>query len=344
MLFARAFRLGVLVVSLALLCVPASALADVEPNNGLLQAEGPVAGGVAYPGVSATDNDVDWYMFYANSQVELDIQVTSPDAEWDECYVTLRGADGGFIDSMYVTKNSVYHFRYTTPPGVNRFYISARCPTGRHYQFTINPAGGVTSGPRPFGDPVPTGEPNEFRSQAIGPLVGGVDYTGVQGTDNDADWFYFYALGPRALDIAVTSPDGCSDGDVTLYDGGGDWIADASANPDSITHLQHTTPAGVNQFYLQAECDSTGGRYQFRIDPADAITAQPPPPPAPPGPSAACLEARGLRALYRKRVRRLTRKVADADTIRQWKRYRRKRRTAMRRLNRAKAAVRTNCV
>jgi hypothetical protein len=339
MLLARPAAAAALI--LAMLIAPTAAVADVEPNNGLLQAEGPLSGGQPYTGVTATDNDVDWYVFYANSQVELDIAATS--SEDCEGSLQLLNENGSSIDSTGIYQDSVDHIRYTTPVGVNRFYLYAYCDfTGRHYQFTINPAGGVTSGPSAFGQTTPLGEPNEASSQAIGPLVGGIDYEGVQGTDNDQDWFYFYVTGPRALNITSTSRDGC-DGSLYLYGEDSDYGSLASSFPDlnTVDHMTYTAPAGTSRLYLQAGCDNTGDHYQFRIEPADAIVASPPPPPVT---SPACFKAKARRAFYRNRIRRLRRNIQYTSSTVRRARYRRNLRVARLRLAAARAAVRANCV
>jgi hypothetical protein len=280
----RSLRRGApLLAALALIVVPASAHADSEPNDGLLQAEAPISGGVTYQGKIATANDVDWYMFYANSQVELDIAVSSVANDCEDEGVTLRDGSGGYIGSAYGSTTTVGHIRHTTPPGVNRFYLEAVCYQGEDYQFRIDPASGVTTGPHPFGSPAPLGEPNEFRSQAIGPLLGGVDYSGVTATANDVDWFFFYAHGDRALQLTATAPaNGCEDDGIELLDGSGSYIAATYPARNQITSIRHTTSPGIQLFYLKADCYE-GEDYLFRIDPADAITAQPPPPP--PGPT-----------------------------------------------------------
>jgi hypothetical protein len=326
-------------LTLLVLIAPAAARADTEPNNGLLQAEGPIAGGQAHDGASGTDNDTDWYVFYANSQVELDI--TTSASEDCEGRLYLMDADGSTIDSTYIEQDAVNHIQYTTPVGVNRFYLQAWCNyTGRHYRFTINPAAGVTTGPAAFGPTTPLGEPNESRGQALGPLAGGVDYEGVKGTDNDEDWFYFYATGPRALEITATASDNC-DGQLSLYNSRGSQLATTYPDNDEVHHIRYTAPSGTRKLYLTGYCDNTGTHYQFRIDPADAIVAAPPPPP---GPTAACTTAIAKRTIWRNRVRALKRKVARADTVRQWRKYRRKLSRAKVKLSKANASVRANCI
>jgi hypothetical protein len=323
-------------LTLAMLIAPAAARADVEPNNGLLQAEGPLVGGQTYAGTAGTSNDRDWYVFYANSQVELDLTFTTP----DDCdgSASLYNGDGGYIDEAYIAEDFVSHIRYTTPIGVNRFYVSVYCDTAQHYELTVNPATGLTTGPSPFGMPTPLGEPNESRAQAIGPLAGGVDYEGVQGTDNDADWFYFYVAGPRALDIATTSRDDC-DGSLTLYNSRGSSVGESYPSLNGIGHITYTAPAGVTKMFISAGCDTTR-HYQFRIDPADAVVAAPPPPPVT---SPACFKAKARRAFYQNRIRRLKQKMVRTTSVRRYRRYRRNLRAARIKLKRAQTTIRFAC-
>lgn len=59
---ARAVLFLCFTVALLAAVVPAAAHAGVEPNDLLIQAEGPLAGGT-HTGVVANLNDWDWYSF-----------------------------------------------------------------------------------------------------------------------------------------------------------------------------------------------------------------------------------------------------------------------------------------
>src|SRR5687768_11986240 len=59
---------------------PGTAVADLEPNNALVQAEGPVAGGVGITGTITNSADEDWYVFYVQGQQQMHLTLTSTGA------------------------------------------------------------------------------------------------------------------------------------------------------------------------------------------------------------------------------------------------------------------------
>ena len=175
------------VCALATLAVPAVALADVEPNNGITQAEGPLAGGVVYTGAVANSTDFDTYFFYINGQQQIDINVT--DASGGECLNARFGDsdNGNLAEASYLHEGQTKDFTYSTPPGVNRYYLefASHCSGEVKYSFTISPGPAVVGGaPTPV--PVPTGEPNENAEQAYGPLLGGVFRHAVESGSSNA--------------------------------------------------------------------------------------------------------------------------------------------------------------
>ncbi|HEY8501369.1 MAG TPA: hypothetical protein VIL21_01675 [Solirubrobacterales bacterium] len=298
-------------LALALLGLAAAApgaRADQEPGNDMLVgAEGPLAGGIAYKGTTSDESPIegDWYFFYAGSQVQLDIRVwTTDECEnselVDDAVVALTDANGEEIYTAWLYPTigvDENHIKFTTPPGGGQYYLHAGCggyPEGKpHYNFSIAPATGVLLGPSPWRAPVPLGEPNETAGEAIGPLVGDVDYEGATSTINDPDWFYFYTLKQYPLDILTTPREGCRYSEVTLRrptpDGDLEWVADIEAEPDHVGHLHYTSPGGVGLFYLEASCSGMGA-YRFRINPGAAL------------PSVACITAIQERTAARRRV------------------------------------------
>jgi hypothetical protein len=289
-----------LLTALALLTTCGAAAADTEPNDGITQAEGPLKGGTDYAGTLSTDNDRDWYVFYASSQSQLDIaftHVASPaccDAD-----VRLLDTDGNSIDSTGPDENETGHIKYTTPMGTNRFFLVVDGSLNAKYQFRIDPGSAVVEGPR-WDSATETGEPNESRTQSMGPLNGGVLYGGSFQTDNDEDWFHFHTLGRREFDVSVLNTSGPNIGEVqaVIYDRGGQRLASLGSDPNEIRHFRLTSPSGITPYYLQLRGD-TNGTWQFRIDPADALTSKPFEP---------CLQARrdekDARKLYNLYVKR----------------------------------------
>jgi len=262
----------------------APASADVEPNNVISQAEGPIPGGVPIVGALPTGNDVDYYVFYAASQQQIHLTRADLTAPSSGCLeVGMSDTNGaGITDS------------YTTPPGVNRYFVGVSADDtdcgAISYRFEVGPAGAITGGPALDRALVQTSEPNETPGQAQGPLSAEVNYVGAHETANDQDWFYFYVpAGTHQLDISTTAPvaRSCSSA-VRLYGSASDdnWIDSASSGAFGFGHINQTV-TGPAQYFLRAGPDDTyclGDRWQFRIETPGAITASNPdaPPPKPP--------------------------------------------------------------
>lgn len=303
-------RCAALLAVCLLLAGAAVASADVEPNDVISQAEGPIAGGVAVTGTFGAPDDFDYYVFYVQGQQQIHLQQTMPDG----CIATLLDTDGGTLPDDF-----------TTPTGTNRYFVVVGrrydfndC-TGASYSFRIDPASAVVAGPAIDRSFVQTGEPNESPAQAIGPLAGGVNYRGSIDTNNDQDWFsFFVAPGVHQVDISVTDP--LNEGNCSAWVALGsspDFYGPLSASGDWATYGHvRTTLSGPASYQLSASTSCTFGSWQFRIDPPDALTPTletPPPPPAPAPPpkpkphvSHACKVARSRVHAWSRRVHTLT--------------------------------------
>ena len=122
-------------------------------------------------------------------------------------------------------------------------------------------------------------EPNDSRETAYGPLSGGKVYTGTFETENDYDWYLFYVKTYSQVEISGSMlPGSYCQGSiryVELLDGDGQEIRTFEIGAtNEIGRLNITLDPG--RYYLMfrnrwSECD--GDRYNFRIDPAAAITS-----------------------------------------------------------------------
>jgi len=274
--------LVVAVCALGVLAVPSMAMADIEPNDGITQAEGPLAGGVTYTGATANSNDLDTYFFYVSGQQQLDIKITLTGGGTGCLRASFGDTDNDGLDSLgYFEAGQTQDFTYTTPPGVNRYYLqlNGSCAAETKYSFTIVPAAGIVGGV-PTLAPTPTLEPNENAEQAYGPLLGGVAYTGEIQTVNDEDWFKFYtAPGTQQFDVAYTAISGCAHS-VELKGPGERDNLSGYREVNEWGHLTETSPtAGV--YYLRFSPGCVGSRYEFVVQPPGALTLSPPPPPLP---------------------------------------------------------------
>lgn len=348
----RVGRVVGIVATLLAVAAPA-AVADVEPNDGITQAEGPLAGATIYRGVLSTDNDVDWYSFYVAGQTQLDIAVTipadSPCGGWfDE--IAFRDADGASISTIEPDVNTTEHIRYTTPPGINRYFLVADACSGYRYQFRIDPGAAVVAGPG-IVVPAPTGEPNETADQAFGPLLGATSYAGRIETQNDDDWFYFFTVGPTALDVAVTGTASTCSPYARLYSAADtdSSLASASIDLNQTDHLTYTA-GGAAKYLIEVEGDGCiDAAYQLRVDPGNALAPALPaaaPAPAPivrPRPGLRCLRARSGVRRWRGALRRTRAKLHVVETRHARRALRRKAAAQRRTLRRAKDRVTIYC-
>lgn len=310
----------ILVVAMMIgLLFPALAAADVEPNDHIYEAEGPV--GPVVVGNTDASGSSDFYVFYVAGQQQLHVSAVSTTGK-DCLRVSLYGPNGG----------STLSKDYTTPDGTTRFFVevsqysyaSSDCTRSPGYQLSIQPGAALVQGP-PMDVPIATGEPNELFSQPFGPILGGVSYLGAQETTNDQDWFQvFVAPGTQQLDISGiartnTATNSCSGGSLTLFDSTGTDDLD-SLYVDSTYAFDHInyTATGPTTLYLREQGRCVGSRYQFRVDPPGAVTdtlqvVAPPPSTAPgtaarPGlsPEAKCLNARTAITRLRVAIHRLS--------------------------------------
>jgi len=332
------------------------ALADVEPNDGIAQPEGPLVGGVQYGGTISTDNDLDWYFLYVTSQTQL---ILSYNAEGDDdCGegLQLLDTDGGQI-SRLTSWSSATSIRYTTAVGTNRYLVAVSGCAGMTYQFQLDPAAGVVPGPAPL-PATPTSEPNESREQAFGPLAGGVSYAGAIETQNDVDWYTFLAAGLMPVDVTLTAlaptAGGCFNDVEADLDAGGSWWSGIDADANEIGHARFTAPAATRYFVKVTGCE--GNAYRLQVDPAAAVlpslpateTPSPTPPRAPganPKPPATrrCRIAQSGQRRWTRAVAKTKRKLARVHSRAARRQLKRKLAAQRRTLRRARDRVTIYC-
>jgi hypothetical protein len=275
--------IAVAVCAVVTMAIPALALADVEPSNGITEAEGPLAGGVTYTGAIANSTDLDTYFFYVNGQQQIHILVTDTGSGGECLNARFGDSDNEYLsEKSYLREGQSAEFTYSTPPGVNRYYLefSSDCSGETKYSFTITPAAAIVGGASTL-PPTPTTEPNENIEQASGPLLGGVAYAGEIQTQNDEDWFKFYtAPGTHQFDVAVTEVSGC-ELEAELKSPVEDEYRSGSLNTDEWGHFTETSPA-AGVYYLRFHDGCVGSRYEFVIQPPESLTTVAPSPPSPP--------------------------------------------------------------
>jgi hypothetical protein len=310
---------GVLLALAGGLIFTASAAADQEPNDVISFAEGPVAGGVPVTGTLGTTDDDDFFVFYAASQQQLHLT-------WDD--LTSPSEDNCMEVDLLDTYGSEISHSYTTPPGVNRYFVHVYwdddwgdCNTPINYRFELDPGTAVTTGAAMDKALSQTSEPNETVGQAIGPLGPYINYVGATETTNDEDWFWFWVpAGTNQLDIATTAPAGSCGSRIRLYSDPDNSVQSAWASQSSFDHIIYTV-TGPAKYYISASSDDSydcalGSRWQFRIETPNALSATdpfpPPPPPPPPAPPAVVQDRYPTSATLRRRGARYSGRVTSS--------------------------------
>jgi hypothetical protein len=183
-------------------------------------------------------------------------------------------------------------------------------------------------------------EPNDTKTDAFGPLVGGTTYSAAIETDNDSDWFAFYTSGPNQLQISISGrgPDDCFGPVMYLRDRSGDILGDR-AGPTNRSQTKNIkwSATKADTFYLEISpynlepCAGSDAIYDIEISASSslAVTAPPTVTNPPPGGSDGCQRARERKA-------ELVNRLHQANTRAEKRRLRRK-------LRRARDRVRELC-
>ena len=102
--------------------------AAYEPNDNLVQAIGPLEGGVNYDVTQETANDLDWFYFYTPGQVQMKLTATHLSGQ-------CRGSFGG----IGYTQAAIQLFKEDGSTEIVRLMVSASAPTKEHV-FTVSGA------------------------------------------------------------------------------------------------------------------------------------------------------------------------------------------------------------
>jgi hypothetical protein len=204
-------------VALALACAAlgaSSATADSEPNGAVFMAEGPIAGGQEIRGTLDGGDRDDWYVFHVEGVHQL--HLTGGQTLPGETPVNPTGSDP-FSQPLTVAACANVELTdargkpiprdFTSGEGTSTFYVHASLPAfggcshTTAYEFRVEPAAAVVTGPGKLAIKG-TGEPNDSRATAGGPLAAGAWYHSELETANDRDWLRFYVR-PGRHDVDV---------------------------------------------------------------------------------------------------------------------------------------------
>jgi hypothetical protein len=310
----------------ATVLAPASGAADVEPNSSIFQPEGPVLETGPFTGTLSSSDADDWYVFHVNGVNQLHLKGALAKPECGTLRLTDR--DGKPIASDF-----------TSSPGVHRYFVRASLnvfgPCAEtSYTFTVEPLTALVEGPGklPF---LGTGEPNDTRDEASGPLGPNAWHFSALETVNDVDWLRFYARpGRQRVQIEIAaygSP--CFGRQVNLTDANGVGIATGVPTQDgTLARLGYSSPRAQRLFVHIAgngteEC--IGAKTVLGVGPASAVYS-------PSEVRSACAAARRNERVLRRRVAAVRRalahigKPAPSRLVRKLRRDKRKLREARR--------------
>lgn len=280
-----------------------AAQADIEPNDEIMQAEGPM-GAQTYTGEIQTEQDADWYWFQLGGQQQITLQLkdlSSPGCE-SITYFNFLDQAGYEIENFTPWGSGEAEYHYTTSLTGGIYYIQAYGAVGAagcSYSFSISPSSAYAP-PAPALPVVEVPEPNEFPSQAFGPLLAGTAYAGALTTDNDVDQMYFYLRGHHTVEAEVTQ------GNCGLEYGGGMQIEITPNGEEAYDEYTEgvntrktfgvTNEGGPKLYYMAlsgSEC-----RWRVSLSPAESLLA------ALPTPNTKKLSCRAAkRMLHRRRIR-----------------------------------------
>lgn len=257
---------------------------EVEPNDNIFQMTGPIGiDGAAGSISTASDVDLFLVMLRPQRQVRLNYDV-APGGSCDTVdfdFATLAGDN--INGNSYV---SGHEEALITTPGVfggasiaALLTVSERWDPGCTYKFSItNTTGGPTdaidTSPQPNYPVVPTAEPNDLRTQAVGPLGGDIFYTGQIDTSSDVDWVSTDVLSNQTAYVELGASG--SSVDAKVYRSGSDsYNTSFSAYSNQISVGTFTT--GSASRYLIELTGSTGAKWRLRLTPSTAFGPPPPP-------------------------------------------------------------------
>jgi hypothetical protein len=259
-------------VALALACAglgASSATADGEPNGAVFMAEGPIAGGQEIAGMLGGADRDDWYVFHVEGVHQLHLtggqtlpgySPLAPPPPGPEtsslpacATVELTDADGKPIPRDF-----------TSRAGTSTFYVHASMPAyapcaTTSYSFQVAPAAAVVTGPGKLAIKG-TGEPNDSRATAGGPLAAGAWYHSELETANDRDWLRFYVR-PGNHDInvrAVVYGADCPTHRVELQSSRGADLGGYVGSGATISNVGHRVRGAGTRLYISIRSGQNG--------------------------------------------------------------------------------------
>lgn len=325
----------------------ANAAGEVEPNDDVITATGPISATEYVGSLSAADED-DWY----SVQLGGDQQATLSAGFDGDCYFPDARAfvreKRGFIVASVEAEGSETDSFTTTPAG-GPYYIEIEGETenGCNYTFELMPPSAFAAAPPPL-PIVSLPEPDDLPEEAH-EIGAGAIYTGTLQTVNDVERMYFPAIANQAVDVELAAG-GCNgkvEAEVTPSSGSGENSETAYGNTSEWGIATLQTRSG-GRFDVEVtgggieEGADLGCVWQLLVSPPTAIGTAPPTPTSTRSHVDPCGAAKRILATRRYRLHRLQRTLRFVSNRRR-PAIKRQIRSQKRRIRSAKHAVRRNC-
>lgn len=335
-------RFILLIAFVLALALPGTALAanEVEPNDSIDQATGPLEAATNYDGTTASYQDADWFIFYVSGPGDFDLSLNNLNNGLGCCgnSLSLRDRNGDELNYASVSEGETEHLIYNSPGAGVYYAVVESGETSDTYRLRVE--GALFAGPPtgPVDETVPNNNPD--RGSAFGPLAGGRTYGGSIDAYGEDDWFYFNTGGAGPFEIAITnSMDslGCCGLSAELFDHKGNSLSYASVGENRIGRLALTAP-GHERYYLAVSSGDTGDHYRFSISPPGLLTATDPAYLSP-----ECKAAKKALKKAKKKKAKVKSKLSYTYETKKKKKLRKKLKKAKKKLKKAKKQVKAVC-
>lgn len=335
--------LATLFAFLLLLFAPtAGAAGEVEPNNDIISAYGPISPS-SYAGTLEGELDDDWYWLQlaGGQQVTFSAVFNSQGCFFPNARAALVDYYGSGIAGLSgptFEPGVRQEYRYTTPAAGGTYYVEVQggSDSGCEYEFELSPPSAFAPAP-PKPPIVPLVEPDDFAAQAH-QIGAGVLYAGRIDTTNDPDRLFFDAKSNQivSIEIAAGGCDGRIEARVAPPKGSKEFAQTAygSASTRGVATIKTLTGG---HFDVTVSGD-LGCEWQVLLSPTTAIGAD--------VPTAThanpCRSAKRALTRHRYRMHRLQRTLRFASMARV-PRIRHQISSQKRAIRSAKRSIRSSC-
>ena len=321
----------------------AMAAGEVEPDNDIISASGPLSS-TTYAATLQDERDDDWYWLQlaGGQQITFSAVFNSQGCFFPNASASLIDYYGSTIARLQgptFEPGVVQQYRYTTPGAGGTYYIEVQGGSGDEgceYEFEVSPPSAFAPAP-PKPPIVPVSEPDDFLAQAH-PIGAGSLYAGRIDTSNDVDRLYFEAKANQTVSVELAGGgcDGGVEANVKPPDGSKEFAQTAYGSAESRGTATLKTFGG-GRFDIVVSGD-LGCQWQLLLSPASALGAD-----APKTSHAdPCRDARRALARRRYRLHRLERTLRFASTARR-PRLLRQITAQKREVRSARNAIRAHC-